>query len=78
MSKCCRVLWIIVVCLIGCLVYKGGFYVYVKWWVSRSCLIVVCVGCYLWYFAIVELCISGFVVEINVVSFWFFDGHKVG
>ena len=45
---------------------------------SRPCLIAVYVGRYLRHLAIAESRISDFDVETNMVSFWFFDEHKVG
>ena len=57
--------------------HKDGFYVYAKRWVSKPRLIVVYVGRYLCHSVIVESRISEFNVEINMVTFWFVDEHKV-
>jgi hypothetical protein len=57
--------------------HKDGFYVYAKRRVSRPRLIAGYVGCYLRYPAIAGSRISGFDVETNMVTYWFFDEHKV-
>jgi len=57
--------------------HKDGFYVYAKRRVSRPRLIAAYVGRYLRHPAIAESRISDFNVETNMVTYWFFDEHKV-
>jgi len=57
--------------------HKDGFYVYAKRRVSKPRQIALYVGRYLRHPAIAESRISGFDVETNMVTYWFFDEHKV-